>query len=64
MHLHQNVDLVFGAAVKTVSAVKEISYVSSPSHIKFIAISSFQKQPIIFAAQFIARSRIPPTSLT
>ena len=24
MHLHQNVDLVFGAAVKAVSAVKEI----------------------------------------
>ena len=25
MHLHQNVDLVFGAAVETVNAVKEIT---------------------------------------
>ena len=29
MHLNQNIDLVFGGAVETVSAVKEITYFPS-----------------------------------
>lgn len=62
MHLHQNIDLVFGATVKTVSAVKEISYVPSLKYKKFIDFStprlySSCKQPTLFAAQFIPRSR-------
>ena len=34
MHLHQNIDLVFGAAVETVNAVKEITDVPSFNYTK------------------------------